>query len=62
MIPNDGPVSDASNFSIACNVGGEDGTEKVFDVKAGSDITIQWTNVRPSAPALRLPFDLLLCY
>ena len=61
-IPNDGPVMDPSSPDIACNVGGEDGTDGVFDVNAGSDITFQWNTVRPSAPTLRPPLDLLLCY
>lgn len=40
---------DITNSSIACNQGGEDGTDKTFDVNAGSDMTFEWTNVRPSA-------------
>lgn len=46
-IPSDGPVEDASSPDIACNQGGETGTSKVFDVNAGSDMTFQWTAVRP---------------
>ena len=61
-VPNDGPVMDNSNPDIACNQGGEDGTNRVFDVNAGSDMTFKWNTVRPSAPTLRVPFDLLLCY
>jgi len=51
-IPSDGPVMDITSSSIACNQGGEGGTDKVFDVNAGSDMTFEWTNVRPSAPIL----------
>ncbi|KAF9653186.1 glycoside hydrolase, partial [Thelephora ganbajun] len=43
-IPGDGPVMDISSSSIACNQGGNDGTSKVFDVNAGSDMTFKWTN------------------
>ena len=59
-VPNDGPVTDPSSPDIACNVGGEDGTGKLFEVEAGSNVTVQMNTVRPSAPTLRLPFDLLL--
>jgi len=43
-IPNDGPVTDISNTDIACNQGGNVGTNKTFDVNAGSDMIFQWTN------------------
>lgn len=49
-IPNDGPVTDITSTDIACNKGGNVGTNKTFDVNAGSDMTFQWTAVRPSAP------------
>jgi len=58
-IPNDGPVTDISKTDIACNQGGNLGTNQMLDVNAGSDITFQWTNVRPSTPFSRLPFDSL---
>lgn len=61
-IPSDGPVMDISSSAIACNAGGEDGIDQLLDINAGSDLTIKWTNVRPSAPTLCLPFDLLSCY
>jgi hypothetical protein len=43
-IPNDGPVTDISKTDIACNQGGNLGTNQMLDVNAGSDITFQWTN------------------
>jgi len=43
-IPSDGPVTDISSTDIACNQGGNDGTTKVMDVNAGSDMTFKWTN------------------
>lgn len=43
-IPNDGPVTDASNPDIACGQGGETGTTRVMDINAGSDIQFHWTN------------------
>ena len=49
-IPDDGPVMDISKTDIACNQGGNVGTNLTFDVNAGSDMTFQWTTVRPSAP------------
>ena len=61
-IPSDGPVMDITSSDIACNQGGNNGTAKVFDVNAGSDMTFKWTNVRPPPPILRLPFDLPLCH
>jgi len=42
-IPNDGPVTDITSTDIACNQGGNVGTNKTFDVNAGSDMTFQWT-------------------
>ena len=53
---------DITNSSIACNQGGNDPTSKVLDVNAGSDMVFKWTNVRPSAPFLYLPFDSLSCH
>lgn len=41
-IPNDGPVMDISNTDIACNQGGNVGTDLTLDVNAGSDMTFQW--------------------
>jgi hypothetical protein len=35
---------DITSPDIACNQGGENGTSKMFDVTAGSDMTFQWTN------------------
>lgn len=61
-IPNDGPVTDASNPDIACNKGGETGTNKTMTINAGSDVTFQWTNVRTSAPMHYPWFDLLSRY
>ena len=49
-IPNDGPVMDISSTDIACNQGGNVGTNKTFDVNAGSDMTFQWTSVCPPWP------------
>lgn len=49
-VPGNGPVSDVTSTDIACNQGGNVGTNKTFDVNAGSDMTFNWTTVRPSAP------------
>ena len=53
---------DITDTSIACNQGGETGTDQVFNITAGSDMTFKWTNVRSSAPILHLLFGLLLRY
>jgi hypothetical protein len=61
-IPNDGPVLSISSTDIACNQGGNVGTNDTFDVNAGSDMTFKWTNVRFSVAICRSPSDLLLCH
>ena len=61
-IPNDGPVLDITNTDITCNQGGNVGTNDTFVVNAGSDMTYQWTNVRPSFPICWSLLDLFLCH
>jgi hypothetical protein len=39
---------DITSPDIACNKGGNVGTNASVDINAGSDMTLQWTNVRPS--------------
>ena len=58
-ILDDGPVIDVSKTDIACNQDGNVGTNKTLDVNAGSDMTFQWTDVRPN-PFPWLPFDLIV--
>ncbi|KAI0318277.1 glycosyl hydrolase family 61-domain-containing protein [Amylostereum chailletii] len=41
-IPDDGPVK-PSGPDIACNIGGETGTNMTADVDAGSEVTFQWS-------------------
>jgi len=43
-IPDNGPVMDVSSTDIACNQGGNVGTNETFIVNAGSDMTFQWTD------------------
>ena len=59
-IPDDGPVMDISSTDIACNQGGNVGTNKTFDVSAGSDMTFQWTDVRLLTVSHKLLFNLAL--
>jgi hypothetical protein len=44
-IADDYPVMDISSTDLACNKGGNVGTNKTLQVNAGSDITLQWTSV-----------------
>ncbi|KAI0699254.1 glycosyl hydrolase family 61-domain-containing protein [Cytidiella melzeri] len=39
VVPNDGPVIDLSDASLACNVGGNKGAALVVDAAAGSQVT-----------------------
>ncbi|CAL1707592.1 unnamed protein product [Somion occarium] len=43
-IPNDGPVTNVGDASLACNVGGEKPAKLVADAAAGSKVTFNWQN------------------
>ena len=50
---------DISSTDIACNQGGNVGTNDTFVINAGSDMTFQWTDVRPLFPYLLDTFRLI---